>query len=226
LTLFFARYHRKVHSGIGTTPLTKWREGLLGVKGKPGRGLPARRLDEEKLRIDFMPFFERTVQNYGMLLDDIFYFHDVLRPWINYADPNYPRHKRKFRFHRDPRDISQVYFFDEIAQRYFAIPYRDASLPPVSIWELREAYRRADERGIPHSDTATVFALLNEQRALEEEAAAKTKSARRSTQRRAEHTKVRETKTVDLPGVVIPTQPAQHVYGYNPDEVEPMDDDD
>jgi putative transposase len=108
--LFFGRYHRKVHSGIGTTPLTKWREGLLGTKGKPGRGLPARRIDEEMLRINFMPFFERTVQNYGVLIDDVHYYHDVLRPWINAKHPEYEKHKRKFRFHRDPRDISALYF--------------------------------------------------------------------------------------------------------------------
>ena len=40
LVLMFARYHRDLHSGIGTTPLTKWREGILGTKKQPGRGLP------------------------------------------------------------------------------------------------------------------------------------------------------------------------------------------
>jgi len=227
LVLFFARYHRKVHAGIGTTPLTKWREGLLGTKGKPGRGLPARRLDEEKLRIDFMPFIERTVQNYGVLIDDVHYYHDVLRPWINAMHPEFERHRRKFRFHRDPRDISELYFFDEIAMRYFAIPYRDTSLPPVSIWELREAQRRADERGIPHDNEKAVFALLNEQRAIEAEAAEKTKSARRAQQRRVEHAKARKDKTEDLPQVSNQTPSAMPsaVRGYDPDAVQPLDDD-
>jgi len=133
LVLFFGRYHLRVHAGLGTTPLQKWREGLLGTKGKPGRGLPARRLDEEKIRLDFMPFEERTIQDYGVVIDDVHYFHDVLRPWINAPDPNFPRHRRKFRFKRDPRDISHLYFFDPEVKRYCAIPYRDLSLPPVSI---------------------------------------------------------------------------------------------
>lgn len=227
LVLFFARYHRNVHAGIGTTPLTKWREGLLGTKGKPGRGLPARRLDEEKLRIDFMPFIERTIQNYGVLIDDVHYYHDVLRPWINAMHPEFARHRRKFRFHRDPRDISELYFFDEIANRRFAIPYRDTSLPPVSIWELREAHRRADERGIPHENEKVVFALLNEQRALEADAAEKTKSARRAQQRRAEHTKARKAKMEDLPQVkdIAPSVMPPGVRGYDPDAVQPLDDD-
>ncbi|MDQ1831006.1 Mu transposase C-terminal domain-containing protein [Massilia scottii] len=226
LVLFFARYHRKVHAGIGTTPLTKWRDGLLGTKGKPGRGLPARRLDEEKLRIDFMPFIERTIQNYGVLIDDVHYYHDVLRPWINTPHPEFSRHRRKFRFHRDPRDISQLYFFDEIAKRHFAIPYRDVSLPPVSIWELREAHRRADQKGIPHENEKAVFALLNEQRELEADAAEKTKSARRAQQRRVEHDRARKDKVESFPQVSNPAPSAMPtaVRGYNPDAIEPLDD--
>ncbi|MBI1890205.1 MAG: DDE-type integrase/transposase/recombinase [Burkholderiales bacterium] len=226
LILFFAKYHQKRHDGIGMSPLAKYREGLLGTKGKPGRGLPARRLDEERLRINFMPFFERTVQNYGVLIDDVHYYHDVLRPWINAAHPEFKKHRRKFRFHRDPRDISVLYFFEEIAQRYFAIPYRDTSLPPVSIWELREAHRRADERGIPHENEKAVFALINEQREIEAEAAEKTKSARRAQQRRVQHAKARKQKAEDLPNVSTqtPTSPPPAVRGYDPDAVIPLED--
>lgn len=175
-------------------PLQKWSEALLGTKKKPGRGLPARRTDEEILRINFTPYIERTIQDYGVVIDDVRYYHDVLRPWINAPDSNFPKHKRKFRFRRDPRDISQLYFLDEISQRYCSIPYRDAGLPPVSIWELRDAQRKAGERGISKKNEKLVFAILTEQRALEAGAAAKTKSARREQQRRAEHTKQRAVK--------------------------------
>ena len=226
LVLFFAAYHRKRHSGIGMPPLAKWKEGLLGTKGKPGRGLPARRLDEEKMRIDFMPFIERTVQNYGVLIDDVHYYHDVLRPWINAEHPEFKGHRRKFRFHRDPRDISTLYFFDEIARRYCAIPYRDTSLPPVSIWELRDAHRRADDRGIPHENEKAVFSLINEQRKIEEDAAAKSKAARRALQRRTLHAEARKVTAENLPTVSSPLQsgPPAAVRGYDPDAVEPLDD--
>ena len=226
LILFFAAYHRKRHSGIGMTPLNKWKEGLLGTKGKPGRGLPARRLDEEKMRIDFMPFIERTIQNYGVLIDDIHYYHDVLRPWINAEHPEFKGHRRKFLFHRDPRDISTLYFFDEIARRYCAIPYRDTSLPPVSIWELRDAHRRADERGIPHENEKAVFALINEQREIEAESAAKTKSARRAQQRRTQHTEARKVTKENLPNISnpAPSESPTAVRGYDPDAVAPLDD--
>jgi putative transposase len=228
LLLFFARYHIDKHAGIGTSPLKKWREGLLGTKDKPGRGLPARRLDEELLRINFTPFIERTIQNYGVVIDDIHYYHDVLRPWINAPHPEFPKHKRKFRFHRDPRDISQLYFFDEISKRFVHIPYRDTSLPPTSIWELREARKKAIERGIPFENEKAIFAIINEQRALEADAAKKTKTARREQQRRTEHEKQRNEKKVTLPNasrIPTPTQPPPAVRGYDPDQVQALDDD-
>lgn len=226
LILFFAAYHRKRHSGIDMPPLNKWKEGLLGTKGKLGRGLPARRLDEEQLRINFMPFYERTVQNYGVLIDDVHYYHDVLRPWINAEHPEFKGHRRKFRFHRDPRDISVLYFFDEISKRYCAIPFRDVSLPPVSIWELRDAHRRADERGIPHENEKAVFALINEQRQIEADAAEKTKAARRAQQRRVQHAEARKHKAEDMPSVskAIPSALPPAVRGYDPDVVVPLED--
>lgn len=216
LILFFARYHRDVHTGIGMPPLQKFREGLLGTKKKPGRGLPARRLDEETLRIHFTPYFERPVLGYGVVIDNVHYYHDVLRPWINAPHPDFPKHKRRFRFYRDPRDISQLYFFDELSGRFCAIPYRDTSHPPVSIWELRSAQRAAKARGIDPENEAMVFAILNEQRALEAEAAAKTKAARREEQRRVENAKHREIKKMTMPNVsqsVAPSAPPPVVRG-------------
>jgi len=226
LVLFFARYHRRIHAGLGTTPLQKWREGLIGGNGKPGRGLPARRLDEEKIRLDFMPFEERVVNDYGVVIDDVHYFSDVLRPWINAPDPKFPRHSRKFRFRRDPRDISHIYFFDPEFSRYCAIPYRDLSLPPVSIWELRAAKKRARDLGMKDCSEQELFTLINRQRELESEAAIKTKSARRNQQKRIEHEKARKKKQIDLPTVSTPESPSfpPAIQGYDPAKVKPLDD--
>jgi putative transposase len=227
LVLMFARYHSDIHAGIGTTPLVKWREGILGTQNRPGRGLPPRCADEEKVRLDFMPFEERTVQDYGVVIDHVYYFHDVLRPWVNARDPAYPKHARKFRFRYDPRDISVLYFFDPDLRRYFAIPYRDSGLPPVSIWELRAARKKAEELGADVYDERAVFALITRQREIEAQAAAKTKAARRARQSRKQHAKARETKKADLPVVSNPepsvTVPA--LRGYDPSKVRPLDDD-
>ncbi|MDA8522953.1 Mu transposase C-terminal domain-containing protein [Acidovorax sp. NCPPB 4044] len=227
LVLMFARYHRDLHSGIGTTPLTKWREGILGTNKQPGRGLPPRRTDEERVRLDFMPYEERTVQDYGVVIDNVHYFHDVLRPWVNARDPKYPKHSRKFRFRYDPRDISTLYFFDPDIQRYFPIPYRDTGLPPVSIWELRAAQKKAEEIGIDVYSEREVFSLITRQREIEDAAAAKTKTARRAKQQRSQQAKARETKKTDLPtvSVVAPSTTAPALRGYDPDKIRPLDDD-
>ena len=227
LVLFFARYHLEDHGGIGMPPLEKWRQGVLGTKDKPGRGLPARRTDEELLRINFTPFIERTIQAYGVVIDDVHYYHDVLRAWMGVMDPEFPKHKRKFKFHRDPRDISQLYFYDELSKRYVTIPYRDSSLPPVSIWELRNAQGLAEKRGVSKENEKAVFAIINEQRALEEDAAGKTKVARREAQRRTEHEKTRAEKKKTMPNVSAPAKsatPPPAVRGYNPDAVQALDD--
>jgi len=228
LILFFARYHRRKHHGINTYPLTKWQSGLMGTSKKPGRGIPARRLDEELLRIHFMPFTIRSIHNYGVLIDNVHYYHDVLRPYIGEQNPESKKKlKRTFRFHRDPRDISQLYFYDEIAERYFAIPYRDTSLPPASIWELKEAQKQAEKLGIPVGNEKEVFRLLTLQRELEADSAEKTKVARREQQRRKQHEIARKQKKDDLPTVSTPTasMPAPSLPGYNPDEIRPLDDD-
>ncbi|WP_407510699.1 Mu transposase C-terminal domain-containing protein [Ralstonia sp. GP101] len=119
LVLMFARYHRAVHSGIGTTPLTKWREGILGTREKIGRGLPPIRTDAEKVRIDFMPYVDRTIQDYGVAIDGIHYFHDILRPWVNARDTKNSRQTRQFRFRYDPSDMSVLYFFRSRPQTLF-----------------------------------------------------------------------------------------------------------
>ena len=62
LILMFTNYHcNLVHTGIGTTPEQRWREGLMGTKTLPRRGLQPPPADIEKLRLDFLPFHERVI---------------------------------------------------------------------------------------------------------------------------------------------------------------------
>ena len=227
LVLFIAKYHHRLHAGIGTSPLAKYKEGLLGSKGKPGRGLPARRLDEEKVRIDFMPFEERTIQEYGVQWD-LTYYADVLRPWINAPDPKNPKLKRTFRFRRDPRDISHLYFFEPNAKRYFLVHYRDLSQPAISLWEYREAKQAARKAGLKNIYERTVFEYAKKMRAEVEMSKAKTKSARRMNQRNVEHAKARSRKAKELPVVTAaakPTAPPPAIKGYDPDSITAFDDD-
>lgn len=177
-------YHQRLHSELGTSPLKRYEEGIFGTPEHPGRGLPERFIDETRLRLDFMPYVERSVQPYGLVIDEIHYYDDVLRPWINARDPQDPKHKRKFVVRRDPRDISVVYFYDPELGEYFEIPYRDTSRPPLSLWELKEAQRRLREEGRKAIDEDLIFETYNRLRALEEAAVRETKAIRRAAQRR------------------------------------------
>lgn len=178
-------YHQRRHSALGMPPIAKWQEGILGTKKKPGIGIPERITDEQKLKLDLMPFEKRTVQHYGIVWDHIEYQHDVLRRWVNEPDPDTPKHKRKFLCRRDPRDISVIWFFDPEVRQYYAIPYRNTSHPAISIWELRAAEKRAlEDRPDAPVDEERVFAAYDRMRSIEENAKKLTKKARRDAERK------------------------------------------
>ena len=180
-------YHQKNHSSLGTTPMAMYKQGIFGDDESPGCGLPAKITDEDRLKLDFMPFELRTVQDYGVVIDEVHYYHDVLRRWINAPDPNDKNKKRKFTFRRDPRDISQLWFYDPELHTYYAIPYRDTSHPAISIWELREARKTVKADGRRHVDEQALFDAYERMREVERQAVEKSKAARRSKQRRTQH---------------------------------------
>ena len=188
-TYIVKMYHHQLHKGIKTTPYQKWEEGILGTSESPGIGMPARVADEDRLRLDFMPFIERTVQEYGVVVDNICYYSDVLRKWIHALEPGDPSRKRKLIFRLDFRDISVIQFFDPDTQSYAPIPYRDATHPPISVWELRAAEKRIKERGLSAVNETLIFEALEEMREIEQHAETQTKRARRENQRRRNNAK-------------------------------------
>ncbi|MCP9493362.1 MAG: DDE-type integrase/transposase/recombinase [Pyrinomonadaceae bacterium MAG19_C2-C3] len=186
-TFFVEVYHQRVHSALKTSPIKKYEEGIFGSAEQLGVGVPPRRMDEERLRLDFMPFEERTIQQYGVVIDDVHYFHDVLRPYINASDPSDSRRKRKFVFKRDPRDISVIYFYDPELNQYRAIPYRDTSRPAISVWELREARRHLEAQGRTNINEQLIFEAYEKLREQEQTAIKETKRVRRQRVKREHH---------------------------------------
>jgi len=177
-------YANTFHNGIKTTPLAKYKEGILGTDSHPGIGLPDRVLEPTTFMLDFMPFEERTVQEYGVVIDHIFFFDDALRPWIHALDPDDSKRPRKFTFRINPRDMREIYFRDPTSNSYIAIPYRDRTLPPVSRWEIQAAEKRLREAGYARVDQALIFGAVEEMRSVEQEAEHKTKKARRAREMR------------------------------------------
>jgi putative transposase len=183
-------YHQRLHRELDMTPLQKYEEGIFGTDEHPGRGLPERLLDETQLRLNFMPYAERTVQSHGIMIDEIAYYDDVLKPWMHSLDPSETSGKRKFIVRRDPRDISRIYFYDPDLKQYFAIPYRNTAHPPMSVWELREVRRKLKEEGRQSVNEDVIFDAYNRLRVLEAEAVHETRKTRRAAQRRRDHAHV------------------------------------
>ena len=188
------KYHVDMHDGINTTPTARFVEGIMGSDDRPGIGVPERFTDPEQVRLDFLPFVERTVQEYGVLIDHITYYDDILRSRIHEKDPDNPKQARKFIFRRDPRDVSVIYFWDPDLNTYSEIHTANRSRPPVSLWEVRAVVRELIAKGKSHVNEALIFEGVDEMREIETQAAEKTKSARRNQQRRAQAEKHRKQK--------------------------------
>lgn len=177
------KYHCRKHSELNMPPIKMWELRIQGDGSAPGVGIPLVPDNQEKIQLDFMPFFERSVQRYGIQIDHVYYYHESLSHWINSMDPNDNKRKRKFVVRRDPRNISQIYFFDPGLKHYFTIPYRDMSHPAASIWELKDARKRLLELGRDATDEQALFETIMRLRERIFESVEKTKSARKKSKR-------------------------------------------
>ena len=176
ITIFITKiYHTRIHSEIDTSPLERFKSGILGVSGDSGRSIPPRINNERKVRLDFMPSVSRTIQEYGIVIDHIYYYHDVLREYIH---DSYNGEKKSHLFKRDPRDISVVYFFDPKREEYYEIPYRDTYLPPMSIGEYREVRRKLKKSDVK-ADEGSIFGAFKEMNEIEDKAIRETRKRKK-----------------------------------------------
>lgn len=179
-TFIVGVYHQREHAALGESPISRYTAGISGT-GSIGTGRFEVPKNEQKVRLDFMPFVERSVQRYGVSIDSIAYYGDVLRKWIHaYEDPTARyKAKRMFTFKRDPRDISCIYFFDPELQSYFRIPYRNTAHPAITIWEHKKIMRVLRQRGVAQIDEDMIFNTYEELRRMEAEAVNSAAVARR-----------------------------------------------
>lgn len=171
-------YHKQIHSGINCTPERKYTIGIFGDNENVlGRGLPEKILDEDKFKISLLPTIERTIQQFGIKIDNIQYYAEVLRRWIKAKD-QYGK-ARKFIFKRDLRDISTIWFYDPDIKEYYPIPFRNISYPPISIWDLRAIKKYLDDKNITGYDEVAIFAAYEKMKKIEEDSIRHSKSIRR-----------------------------------------------
>lgn len=75
----------------------------------------------------------------------------------------------------DPRNIARVYVRDDQG-RYFTIPYRDTTLPPITLTEHRRAVKRLRAEGRRSINQDLLFQTVLQQRRLVAHAIAQTKA--------------------------------------------------
>lgn len=188
VTLICKVYHQRRHSAIGMSPLRKWEIGVFGNAEIQGVGVPPRPANGLTILLDFLPFFRRTVQTFGVTIDGLTYYAEALRPWINSMDSETQK-KKELVFRRDPRDVSSIWFYDPLLKHYFKIPLADLAIPAMSIWEYRQAREKLRQEGIASVNEHQILRAITELRSQVDEAMEKTKAARRQAQRRKEHAK-------------------------------------
>lgn len=170
-------YHKEIHSGIRMTPEKKYELGIFGDDDNPGRGLPEKISNEDYFKISLLPTVERTIQQFGVKIDNIVYYSDILRRWIKSKEKD--NKAKKFLFKRDPRDISVIWFYDPTIKDYFEVHYRNISYPPISIWDLRNIRKYLDDKHQKDYDETVLFKTYYMLQEIQKEAALKTKTVRR-----------------------------------------------
>ena len=167
------QYHLAIHRGLGATPLKRWEEGL-----KDNNMAPVRIVNEKAFLIDFLPIIYRMLQRQGFVVDHIVYYGQNLRRWIMER----PFSKR-FLIRRDPRDLSRIYVLSPEGTYYEEVPYRTLSNPSVTLWEHQKAVRLLRKQMATQVDETALFRTIQKLRRITEEAALKTKRARRYRER-------------------------------------------
>ncbi|HRK55681.1 MAG TPA: Mu transposase C-terminal domain-containing protein [Cyclobacteriaceae bacterium] len=182
-------YHQKAHEGLhGISPLSMWEAGLKGGEGHPGIGMPQILTDERKLKLDFLPRFERTIQRTGVYYRKLQYYSEALKRWISAKDETIAgknKPKRKFTFRFDPRNISSILFLDPIDSQYREVQSVLNIKPDImSIWDYRQSVRKLKEshRKI---DQNSIYASFKELRKLEQLSINKTAEMKKRQERQS-----------------------------------------
>lgn len=180
-------YHQSPHKGNNNfPPVYMWEQALLrGTSSHPATGLPERVENEEQLRLDFLPYFERTVQEYGIQSWGLTWYSDSIRRFIHAKKTDSIKLKKTFICRYDPRDLSRIWLYDDSTKIYIEIPFRDLTRPAVSLWEVKSAKRQNRSDSLSATNEPLIFKTIDRMRKLVEEESELTKSARRQQERQA-----------------------------------------
>ncbi|PGH56867.1 hypothetical protein CRT60_10140 [Azospirillum palustre] len=160
------KYHNTVHAALLRPPNAAWETAVAATSNRVLR-LPK---EPRQFVLDFLPSKTRRVLRDGIHLFNIVYFDRVLATWLTSGD-------RDVEVRYDPRNIARVYIRDDEG-RYFTIPYRDTTLPAITLAEHRRAVKRLRAEGRRSINQELLFQTVLQQRRLVAHAVAQTKAKR------------------------------------------------
>ncbi len=175
-------YHKRTHGMIGMSPEKKWEEGIFGSAMQEGVGYPPKPSDSLSITIDFLPMFLRTIQKNGVNIDGLNYYDSILRTQINLID-EVTNKKKVYIFKRDPRDISYIWYYDEISMQYYRINLADQSIPSMSLWEFESVKKLLKQKAISVVNNHLIIEAHEELHSQIHNSVKKTKKARREQQK-------------------------------------------
>ena len=123
--------------------------------------------------MDFADLETRTIERYGIRWDNIRYWGEVLRPFLDAGD------QRRHIVRRNPYDASRIYFRHPDDGLYYELRCSDITLPSVPVWEYQQAHKREKEEFGDRPDTETTMASIKRQRRIEEQARNQTQEHKR-----------------------------------------------
>lgn len=171
LVLTIAHYHGSLHHGIHQTPQVLWQEGIART--------PVHIVSNARaFLVDFLPVIRRKISRTGFLIDHIYYYADVLKPWIARR-----RQLDRFIIRRNPLDLSRIWILTPEDNQYLEIPYRTLSRPTITLWEHRHAIEQLHAKGRSQVNENRLFAMVEEMRDIAKGAQSSTRKARRNVQR-------------------------------------------
>ena len=147
LTVYITKYyHQKKHSALDTSPIKKLEQGILYGDDMPPIGLPSVVENEHRFYVDFLPFVKRTVQRYGIEIDNIKYFHPSISRWIGVRSNS---EDGKFTIKYERHQIGFVYFFDPESKEYLEIPRVRRDAPQTTRFQLKQVQASLKQKGRP-----------------------------------------------------------------------------
>jgi putative transposase len=164
------KYHRTPHRGLNDQkPIEVYQQAFL----KPGKGLPRalppRRTDIEDVKRDFLPEEERAITTEGVQIKARKYWDPVLQAFLHYQRPGENVRTTKFKFKVDDRDVSFIWFFDEIRSKWAKIPSAAVNAVDVSRSEWRQTKKKLKEDGALDPSDQEIYSAVLMQRKITEE---------------------------------------------------------